>query len=251
MKNLVAFVLLTLLAACGGGSGSQLTTVDASPGGIWKGIDPISGLALVGLVDEMGNFHFLRGDGVQYVGKASVSGNAVSAAFDGYAPFGSVFPDNTTHGMGTLSGTVHERSSMSSNVQFTTDANSSSSGALALTFDGLYNSGSSLAAIAGNYTDTVSGDTVSVSGAGDIFSQDAATGCVINGTVSIINAAYDAYAVSYSYANCTGTAAVLNGVQFSGLGALNATVNPAQVLIGVTGKSGAVSYAFVLLFNHQ
>jgi hypothetical protein len=251
MKNVVAFALLSLLVACGGGSDGQLTVVDASPGGIWKGMDPISGLALVGLVDEAGNFHFLRGDGVQYVGKASVSGNDLSASFDGYAPFGSVFSDNSTHGTGTLSGTVHERSSMSGDVDFKTDANSSSSGTLALTFDSLYTSGSSLAAIAGNYTDPTSGTTVSVTGAGDISSQDAATGCVINGTVSIINAAYDAYSISYSYGNCTGAAMALNGVQFTGLGALNTTVNPAQVIIGVTGKSGTISYAFVLLLNHQ
>jgi hypothetical protein len=252
VKHFATLALLGLLAACGGGGyGSGMTVTNASPGGIWTGTDSISGLAVVGLVDEAGEFHFIRTDGVQYVGQAMVSGNTVSANFDGYTPFGSTFPDNSTHGMGTLSGTVQERSSLSGNTMFVTDANSTSNGTISLTFNALYNSGSSFSAIAGNYTDPATGDTVSVSSAGVIFSQDATTGCVVNGNVSIINAAYDAYAVSYTYGNCIGTAAVLNGVQFSGLGTLDINTNPVQAIIGVNGKSGAVSYAVVLTLNHQ
>jgi hypothetical protein len=252
VRHFTALALLGLLAACGGGGyGSGMTVNNASPGGIWIGTDSISGLQVAGIVDEAGDFHFIRTDGVQYVGKATVSGNSVTANFEGFTPFGRTFPDNSTHGMGTLSGTVHERSTLSGNTQFVTDASTTSNGTISLTFSTLYNSGSSFAAIAGNYTDPASGDTVSVSSGGAIFSQDATTGCVINGSVSIINATYDAYAVSFTYGNCTGLSAVLNGVQFSGLGTLDTNLNPVQAIVGVTGKSGAVSYAVVLTLNHQ
>jgi hypothetical protein len=60
-----------LLTACGGGgsSGSTAATPPVtppatapSPGGIWRGTDPSTGLALLGLVTESGEFHFLQAD---------------------------------------------------------------------------------------------------------------------------------------------------------------------------------------------
>jgi len=252
-----AFNLLcaAIISGCGGGGGvgaPQVPVVNQSPGGIWSGTDPVSGLKVVGLVDEIGDFHFIRSDGVQYVGTAMVAGDAVSANFAGYAPFGSTFPDKSSTGAGTLTGTLQPRSSLNGSVKFTTDAKTFSSGAISLTFDSLYNTGSSLTAVSGNYTDPITGDTVSVSSAGIIFSQDATTGCVINGNVSIINSVYDAYAVTFAYANCTGQAATLNGVKFSGLGTLNTKVKPVQAIIGVSFDDGiAAFYAVVLTLNRQ
>jgi len=52
---------------------------------------------------------------------------------------------------------------------------------------------------------------------GGLFSQDSVSGCVLNGTVSVINASYNAYKIQFDYASCTGQAAALNGIQFSGL----------------------------------
>ena len=249
LATAVAILLATAGCGGGGGDGGGGMATNAAVGGIWRGTESASGLDVVGLVDEAGEFHFLRSDGVQYVGTVHSSGNSVSADFEGYTPFGSVFADGTVHGTGTLSGTVNERSSMSGSTQFTTDLGGKTSGTITLTFDNLYNTDSSLAAISGVYTDSQSGDVISVSGNGDVFWQDPATGCTANGTVSIINAAYNAYRVQFSYGNCVGAAAVLNGVQFSGLGTLDATANPVQAIIGVTGKSGAGTYAFVFLVH--
>lgn len=158
-----------------------------------------------------------------------------------------MFPDGATHGTGSLSGTVQERASLSGSTQFTTDLGAKSSSGISLTLDNLYNTASSLNAISGVYTDPQSGDVISVSGAGDVFWQDAASGCTANGTVSIIDPAYNAYRVRFSYGNCTGEAAVLNGVPFSGLGTLDTTVSPAQAIIGVTGQAGGTKYALVLV----
>jgi hypothetical protein len=255
-RSLVVIGGLALVASCGGGGGDGGnggggggTVTNASVGGIWRGTESASGLSVIGLADEAGEFHFLRSDGVQYVGTANTNGNTVSANFEGFTPFGFAFPDGTTHGTRTLSGTIQERASLSGSTQFTTDLGGKTTGTITLTFDDLYNTDSSLSAISGVYTDPQSGDVISVSGSGDVFWQDAATGCTANGTVAIINAAYDAYRVRFSYGNCTGAAAVLNGVQFSGLGTLDTTASPVQAIIGVTGQSGATKYALVYAIN--
>ncbi len=257
----VAVAAFGLLTACGGGSGSGsltgsgngsgTTPSNASPGGIWRGTDSISGLQVLGLVDEAGEFHFMRSDDVQYVGTASVSGNSVTASFDGYAPMGTTFADGSTHGTGSVSGTVQARTTLSLTSQFKTDSGNASSGTLDLTFDTLYNSASSLATIAGNYTNPQNNVAVTVNSDGSIFSQDPSSGCVLNGTVSIINASYNAYRVAFAYASCTGAAAVLNGIQFSGLGTLDNAVTPEQAILGVTAQSGGTSYALVFQLNRS
>jgi hypothetical protein len=122
---------------------------------------------------------------------------------------------------------------------------------LSLSFNSLYNTASSLATISGNYTDPSSGDVIAINSNGAITWQDPATGCVGNGTVSIIDATYNAYRVQFDYANCTGQAAVLNGVQFSGLASLNTTASPQQAVAGVTGQAGGVTYSIVITLNRS
>jgi hypothetical protein len=39
-----------------------------SPGGIWRGTDSASGLAIMGLVDETGFGEFIRADNAQFAG---------------------------------------------------------------------------------------------------------------------------------------------------------------------------------------
>src|SRR6185437_15206022 len=257
----VAAAVFGLLTACGGGGGSSNTSTggntggstptNASPCGIWRGTDTISGLQVIGLVDEAGEFHFMRSDEAQYVGTASVSGTSVTSSFDGYAPLGTSFTDGSTHGTGSVSGTVTARTSLSLNSQFKTDSGSSSSGTLDLTFDTLYNRASALATIAGNFTNPQTNVVVTVNSDGSVFSQDPTTGCVLNGTVSIINASYNAYRITFAYASCTGAGAVLNGVQFTGLGTLDNTVTPERAILCVTGTSSGTTYALVFQLNRS
>jgi len=245
--------LIATLTACGGGGGGGSTSTsvpaNASPGGIWKGTDSATGQTVLGLVTENGQFHFIQADDTQYVGTVTTSGNTLQGTFAGFAPFGTTFPDGTTHGTGTVSGSIQARSSITATTTFTTDAGTSNSSQLTLTFDTLYDQPSSLATIAGNYTDPTTGTVYSVSGSGAIFAQDATSGCVINGTVSIINSSYDAYGIAYTFANCTGSYAVLNGVQMSGIGTLDTTVSPEQAIIGVSGSSGTTQVAEVDVLN--
>src|SRR5665213_2712223 len=242
LKGIAVILSLTALSACGG-SGTSSTarstpTVNALPGGMWTGGDSVSGLGITGIVDEAGDFHFIRSDGTQYVGTAATSGNAISANFAGFTEFADAFADGSTHGTGTLMGTIAQRSSINATTQFLTDDGTSTSGTITLTFNSLYNAGSSLAAISGNYTEPTSGDVISVTTGGALSWQDAASGCVGNGMISIINANYNAYQVQFKYGGCTGQAAVLNGVQFSGLATLDNSESPEQALIGVSGQGG-------------
>jgi hypothetical protein len=45
--------------------------------------------------------------------------------------------------------------------------------------------------------------------------------------------------VSYTLASCSGSAQVLNGVQFTGLASLNTAQSPAQLAIAVAGTSSS------------
>lgn len=70
--------LFVALAGCGGGAGSSAPSggnvtppvANASPGGIWQGIDPISNLTVTGIVTESGDLRFLRSDGVSTLGQS-------------------------------------------------------------------------------------------------------------------------------------------------------------------------------------
>jgi hypothetical protein len=245
-----SLVLSLGVAACGGDNTGTLVTTP-SPGGIWGGTDSATNRPVSGLVDESGQFDLIRSDLVQFVGTLTTSGGTVSSTFDGYAQFGRAFGDGSIHGTGTLTGTITLRATLNLSYQFTTDDGTTSSGTINLTYNPLYAVASSLSAVSGNYTDTATGATVSVTGSGAINSQDPATFCVLSGQVSIINAMYNAYAVSFTYANCVGAWAVLNGVQFSGLASLNNASNPQQVVIGVTGAAGSTDVGLVVNLDHQ
>ncbi|HTP37947.1 MAG TPA: hypothetical protein VMI92_00085 [Steroidobacteraceae bacterium] len=105
-----------------------------------------------------------------------------------------------------------------------------------MTFDTVYESGSSLASIAGSYTAT-DGSTLSVDSNGVVFNQTAA-GCVVNGQVNLIDASYDAYRNSCSLASCTGTTAALNGTTATGLGTLDANASTQVLYVAIHDQTG-------------
>lgn len=249
----IACVALVTAAAAGCGGTEQGTLVPAqtSVGGIWQGTDSGSGLTVSGIVDEQGDFHIIRSDLTQFVGVLASTNDSVSGSFDAFAQLGTTFPDTATHGKGSLTGLLAQRSTLTLTYTFTTDLGTGSSGTLQLSYNALYDVHSSLATISGNYTDPTGGATVSISGSGAITSQDATTGCVVNGQVSLIDTSYNAYKVAYSYASCMGSAAILNGVQFSGLATYNNGSVPTQFVVAVTGTSGTNTLALVLTLDRQ
>ena len=251
VRKMIAAGTVLMLTGCGGSStvGNSTTSGNATPGGIWRGIESVSNLQVIGIANESGNFQFVRADGVQYVGTASVSGTSLSANLEGIVPLGFTFADGSHHGTGSITGTIEARKSISASTKFQTDLGSSSTGTLDLTFDALYNRASALTTISGNFTNTANNVVVTVGTNGSVFSQDATTGCVLNGSVSIINASYNAYNVSFDYMSCTGLTSALNGVSFTGMATLDNTVSPEQIIVAGTRQSNNVKYSLVLKLN--
>ncbi len=227
-------------------STSGSTTTNASATGLWSGIDSVSGLGITGMVNAAGVATFIRGDGVQFTGTVQVSGNTLAMAVDGYSNFnGAAFSDGSTYGIGTLNGTVTSASALTATLTFTTTGNTAISGSWSLSYGTLSNTGSSTAMISGNYNDSATGTIVSITSSGEMTSQNPANSCVLNGTMSTSDATHDIYEVSYSYGDCTGAYAVLNGVELRGLATFNPNASPVQLTIAVTGSSSAGKYGIV------
>ena len=247
-RCLLLSALLLAVTGCGGGGlpipdiGSPGSpdppdppdppTQDASPGGVWRGTSSL-GFGIVGLVSESGQFHLMQGDGVQLVGELATSGDELSANFVGYAPFGEKFDDGSTTGVGSLSGDLDEHSSISADIDFTTSRGDSSQSTIALTYDPIYERDSSLESVAGNYMDTERNVVINVNNDGELFSQDPRTHCITNGTVSVIDPAFNLYRVQYTFSNCKGHEKVLNGTVAEGLATLDDTQSPELLIIGV------------------
>jgi hypothetical protein len=73
----------------------------------------------------------------------------------------------------------------------------------------------SLTKIAGQYQ-TEDGTVLNINVDGTIDAQDSTTGCVISGTVVVPNSAVNVYAVTFTFNNCTGSSAILNGKTANG-----------------------------------
>jgi hypothetical protein len=252
----IAVTIFALAGCSGSGLGSDSSSSSGSSNvdaqGIWVGTDSESGSQLVGIIDSAGAADFIRiADNTQYAGTINVSGSALTIPLNVNAQLGTHFPDNAISGTGTLSATVVTATSLNGPLTFTTSANSSINSTWSLTFSTLYKNASSLSAISGNYADDSTGDpltgtTLSISGSGVVNGQSASTGCVLNGQLTVPNTSYNAYAVSYTLENCTGSYTVLNGGTFNGLAIISDFTSPRQVTIGVRGQnSSGTSFGIV------
>jgi len=268
-RSAVALWVAAGLSACGGGSSSSdpppAQPMSQSAGGIWttqytvtsgpNAGDMIKGLAIV---SENGTFYYASRDqnnGCTDIGfgQASVTGSSISGNVDfALATIAAgtgvnttcTYPDGSTSGSGTISGTLTQRSAMTLTATGTTSMGTAlGSETDTWTFSSDYDTPSSLATIAGNYTD--GGDTLSIDGNGVIFEQDPTTGCVINGHASLINTQYNAYSLSVTFSSCTGSAAAANGVTMTGLAALDQTVSPAVLDFGISATANGNFVVFV------
>jgi len=227
--------------------------VNKSPGGIWttqyldNSVPPGAYVDAKAIVSESGEFYFAgvnQSTGCANVGfgQLTVNGGSVTGTLNtAVVTFTTIpgvnatcaFPDGSTFGTGTVSGTVTERTTLALTINQTTSSNTNLPAITGTwNYSNLYASGSSLTQIAGNYLDGT--NTLTVSSGGTIFEQDPTSGCVINGDASILDSAYDAYGMRFTFSSCTGTALILNGQSANGLAALDTTVTPNQLLIGIS-----------------
>jgi hypothetical protein len=106
-------------------------------------------------------------------------------------------------------GTVSERASLDLTV-----GAAGASTSVSTTFDNSYDRGSDLTTIAAVYTSfDIFGDMSSfaIDNTGAIFGNSSA-GCVLNGQVTIIDAAFNAYDVTLDVANCGGLDGMYDGL---------------------------------------
>ena len=252
------------LAACGGGGGSSAPppppAVNASPGGVWVGSDPISVVVpWLGLVAENGELFFSAGGpingSVYYVGQFITDGNAINANVAAIAAPSSHYPDGATLGTGTLGGQIVARASINGSVTISTDPSGSSVGghtfanSFSVKFSDQYNRPSSLDTIAGNYGPSSLALTISSNGV--LFAQDAGTGCVINGTVATIDTRFNMYAVTLSTMKCATEFGVPDGAPLKGLATLNNSQNPEYVIIAAADTVSATKSAMTISISRM
>lgn len=269
MRSLSRALMLStaslLAASCGGGSSSSSPAPtppsNQSVGGIWSGNLTSSGNGAISstlvLVDEAGKYvafaqEATNGCASVTVGTLASSGSTISgtgntaivseSVIPGISS-GCTYPDGSTSATGTITGSIVQRSSITillaaTSAKGTNLGNESGTG----TFDSRYNIPSSLTTIAGNWTDA-SGIAINISASGTLFFQDPASGCVVNGQISILNPTYNAYGVSATFASCAGVYSGLNGGTVSGLAAVDTNASPNKLYSGYTVLlNGAATY---------
>ena len=185
--------------------------------------------------------------GEQAFGMAVTTGSDVAITYTLVPVLGSTLYDGSESASCAGTGTIQERTSLSIAVDCTTSNGDPFSATANLTYDAIYEDDSALTTIAGSYT-TSNGVIYTVASDGSLFAQDQISGCVINGTVSIIDVQYNLYNVGWTYANCQPPADNFNGSAFNGFTFLNTAIAPEQIVFFVTGDIGGVpvSQAFSL-----
>ena len=251
MKRYSIALFSILTTACGGG-GVDVGGIDFGPidipdqavGGAWVGTDS-DGNEVLALVTESGRLNWISTDtGEQGFGTVSVGAITTTIDYTLVPLRGSTLSDESTSAICEGGGSIGQRDFWFATVNCTTSLGSSIGGTTELTYDALYDRDSSLALIAGDYDD--SGLVVSVNSNGEIFEQDPVSGCVVNGSVGIIESRFNLYDISISYSNCLGSGIVLNGSTFTGLAILDDSVVPETAVIGLTGTVGEETYSLVL-----
>ncbi len=265
INNLILTGLLLAMAACGGGGdsvdpncqlnpdgsftggcGVEITETPITlPGGIWRGADS-GGRDVVAFVTVFGRFQFVDGFGNQSSGDLDVgNGDTVASKFQLVTQLGATFADGTTLANCTFSGTIIERQSLTITESCTTTAGLQFQESLVLNYDPLYDRDASLATIAGMY-ETPVGSILTIASDGVTFVQDAISGCVTNGQVSLTLTNANLYDIQYQMDNCIGQDAIWNGSSFGGLVVLDNTASPELLTIAVIGEVGGVAISLVV-----
>lgn len=247
-----------LLSSCGGGKMTPVS--DSTLGGLWIGNLTLDGVTYVAsaISSESGEFELLEidstsGFAAQYWGMISASGDQLSGSFTG-AVLGqaNAYSDGSTRGTGTVTGTIHERSTLTVTVSFTTSLGKAISGQLGLTYDSKYEQASSLATISENYTNSVAPgtDVLSITSAGDLtYTDPLTTQCISSGTVTVLDSTYSVYAGQMTFGNSCGNAyAYLNGVSLQGLVSLDTSTSPTHLTILGHGMVSGLDTPFALTY---
>jgi hypothetical protein len=218
-----AILVILTCAGCGGGGSSGApaglspnpptappVAVQQSAGGLWFALTGGS-TAMTLMIAETGEMRVTAppsatsGPAFGY-GAVVVTTNRVAGSFETRAvqhtptsPVGAEFDC-------TFEGTVSTRASMQATVVCTDTAGSSTTTELTFRYDSRYDTGSSLALIAGNYTMPVNstGNSLNINGDGTLFGlYQNGQRCTLNGRVALIDAAFNLYRFEVLFSGCT------------------------------------------------
>lgn len=194
----VLVVVLVGICSCGGGGGSSDggTTAQVNANGIWSGtfIETGYGTFDIDVLTYNGEIIGISQDAdIIYRGTYSVSGSTMTATVNDYEIGGGYLATTT------LSISVVEQSTMSGS--FSTSYNST--GTISVSFDDTYNRSSSLSTIAGTWTYNVTGysSTTTINDQGEVSGTNS-DGCVITGTVTLLDTTHNLYALDIEASSC-------------------------------------------------
>jgi hypothetical protein len=258
----VLFALLAVTTGCGGGGGGiggvnvgdidpPVELDDPDPGGIWgNGTITFQEGATdweqreIGIVStSAGEMRFVDELGASYVAQVETSKFSFSGTtyqnFSGtvveFAAPGLQFADGSSVVKGTITGRISEDS-----IDALIDPDVGGFRNIFALPDDLYARSSSLASVSGTWEDDV-GNIYNIDPGGVLFGQDT-SGCVYNGSVSIIDADVNVYRINVAISSCADAVGT-----YIGLGVLDDLVevadNRALVLNANNGDIAAITLA--------
>ncbi len=161
---------------------------------------------VIAIIADNGDGAISSTDGTYYRLNVSLSGNNVSGAYYAISR-GSLFPDGSL----TTSGSVLAADTQSGLTGTITDQGSAAA-PLELNFDPVYNLGSSLSMLAGTWSYTANGFSVTATIRPDgTFSAIDSNNCDYSGAFGLIDPAHNAYSENYVRA-CSGVKATFTGL---------------------------------------
>jgi len=198
------------------------------PDGIYEG--STQGTPVVAIIAENGAGRIATADGSYYRLNVGTSGNNLNGAYSGYSQ-NTANSSNGAQSTGNVAGLI---TSTGLNMTLTDSINTQQS--LTLNFDDVYNRGSALTNLAGSWTATENGLTLTATIQSDgSFSGLDSNSCTYAGSFSLIDPTFDVYAETH-VRSCNGV-----GVTFTGLAAVlptNATSGPATEIKLLTDNDG-------------
>ncbi len=177
---------------------------------------------LVALVKPSGKAQLILPDGFQYQGtvEGGADGGIVCEldrnTFRAALPPGATFPDGSTSGEGKVKGSIYVDNWLDMALNIKTSLGTSHPVAASLRYDPVHRLDASLTTVAGTFH--VGSLSLSIDASGGVFGQDAASGCVVNGRLKVLEGKFNLYEVALTQETCAGELAVLNGGQGDGLG---------------------------------
>lgn len=196
---------------CGGGYsggscgsyGSCAPVPAPSAGGVYEGT--VAGTPVVAIIAENGDGRISAQDGTYYHLNVATQGSDVSGSYFAYS--GIAFPNGTPSTTGTVSAVLTP-----SVLNGTLTDQTGLAAALNLNFDTVYNIGSSLPTLAGTWSFTANGFSLTATILPDgTFSATDSAGCTYNGAFYLIDPTFDAYGENHVL-SCNGV-----NVSFTGL----------------------------------